>query len=101
MALLAPLVSEVAGVEKRPIVFSGAGMNFAVKAGDLVEQVVAGLPSMVDPSVPICIDNTAHPANKRLALAKAVVSAFNAFGIKWNDRTGSRNGHFAQFSWTG
>jgi hypothetical protein len=101
MANLAPLVSEIAGIEKRPIFFSAEGMNFTVKAGDLVEQAIAGIPSMADPNVPICVDNTAHPANKRLALAKAVKSVFNAFGIKWKDETGSRNGHFAEFSWAG
>ena len=99
MANLAPLVSEVAGVEQRPITFTHDGLNYAVKAGELLDQSVAGIGSMADPSVPICIDNTGHPVNSRLALAKAVKSVFNAFGIKWNDTTGTRNGHFAPFSW--
>lgn len=100
MANLAPLVSEVAGVEKRPISFTAKGMNFAVKAGELIDQAIEGVPSMADASQPVYVDNTAHPANKRLALAKAVRSMFNAFGISWNDRTGTRNGHFAPFSWS-
>ena len=29
------------------------------------------------------------------------LSLFNVFGIKWNDSTGTRNGHFAPFAWTG
>jgi hypothetical protein len=101
MANLAPLVSELAGIERRPIEFSGQGMNFGVRAGDLIDQEIAGVASMVDPSVPIYIDNTGHPANKRLALAKAVKSVFNAFGIIWKDTSGTRNGHFAPFSWAG
>lgn len=101
MANLAPLVSELAGVEKRPISFTGEGMTFAVRAGELIDQEIAGVASMEDASVPIYIDNTAHPANRRLALAKAVKSFFNAFGISWKDSTGTRNGHFATFSWTG
>lgn len=99
MANLAPLVSELAGVERRPIRFSGEGLNFIVEAGDLLSQEVAGIASMADASVPIYLDNTAHPANKRLALARAVRSVFNAFGITWKDATGTRNGHFAPFSW--
>jgi hypothetical protein len=101
MANLAPLVSQMAGIERRPINFSGEGMNFEVRAGDLVDQEIAGVASMVDPSVPIYIDNTGHPANKRLALAKAVKSVFNAFGIIWKDTSGTRNGHFAPFNWAG
>lgn len=101
MANLAPLVSEVAGVEKQPISFSAKGMNFKVRAGELIDQEIEGVPSMIDANQPVYIDNTAHPANKRLALAKAVVSVFNGFGIAWKDRTGTRNGHFAPFSWSG
>ena len=101
MANLAPLVSELAGVERRPISFTGEGMSFAVRAGELIDQEIAGIASMADANVPIYIDNTAHPANKRLALAKAVKSVFNAFGIIWKDNSGTRNGHFAPFSWAG
>jgi len=101
MANLAPLVGEIAGIEKRPISFTGEGLNYAVKAGDLIDQAIAGVASMEDPAVPICIDNTGHPANARLALAKAVKSLYNAFGITWKDDTGTRNGHFAPFSWAG
>jgi hypothetical protein len=101
MANLAPLVSQIAGVERRPIAFTGKGMNFMVRAGELVDQEIEGIASMADASVPLYIDNTAHPANKRLALAKAVRSVFNAFGIVWKDSTGTRNGHFAPFSWAG
>jgi len=101
MANLAPLVGEVAGIERRPISFTGSGMSYAVKAGDAVDQAIEGIPSMGDASQPVCLDNTGHPANARLALAKAVRSAFNVFGIAWNDSTGTRNGHFAPFSWAG
>jgi len=101
MAALVPLVGRVAGVEKRPISFEQAGMTFAVKAGDLIDQACEGMPSMVPPDEPIYIDNVAHPVNARLALAKATRSVFNAFGIRWKDSTGTRNGHFAPFSWAG
>ena len=101
MANLAPLVSELVGIERCPISFTGEGMNFTVQAGELIAQEIAGVASMADASVPIYIDNTAHPVNKRLGLAKAVRSVFNVFGITWKDETGTRNGHFAPFSWAG
>jgi len=100
MSHLAPLVGEVAGVEKAAISFTGQGMTYAVKAGSLVDQEIAGVPSMADETVPVTLDNTGHPANARLALAKATRSIFNVFGITWNDTTGSRNGHFAPFAWS-
>jgi hypothetical protein len=101
MSHLAPLVGEMAGVEKCAISFSGKGMTFASKAGDMIDQEIAGIPSMADETVPVSLDNTGHPANARLALAKATRSIFNAFGISWNDSSGSRNGHFARFAWSG
>jgi hypothetical protein len=100
MAVLAPLVGRVAGVEKRPIRFDAKGMTFAFAAGELVDQACEGVASMADPDVPIYLDNTGHPANARLALAKATRSSFHAFGIDWEDFSGTRNGHFAPFSWS-
>ena len=101
MAVLAPLVGRVAGIERRPIQFEAEGLNRVLRAGELVDQACEGIASMADPSEAVCVDNTGHPANKRLSLAKATRSIFHAFGIDWNDTTGTRNGHFAPFAWTG
>ena len=70
-------------------------------AGDLVDQACEGVPSASAPGQAVGVDNTAHPVNGRLNLAKATRSIFNAFGMKWNDSTGTRNGHFAPFAWVG
>lgn len=99
MAALAPLVSKNAGIEKRPIVIEADGSNYSVKAGELIDQACVGVMSAADPDVPIYIENTVHPANSRLALAKATHSHFHAFGIDWDDASGTRNGHFAPFAW--
>ena len=101
MAALGPLVGHMAGIERRPISFSADGMKFAVKAGDLIVQACEGVAGIARPNEPLYIDNTMHPVNTRLALAKATRSIFNAFGIKWNDTSGKRNGHFAPFAWSG
>ena len=53
------------------------------------------------PDQAIAIDNVAHPVNTRLSLAKATRSRMHAFGIDWDDATGTRNGHFAPFAWAG
>ncbi len=103
MAALGPLVGRMAGVERRPISFEadGAGMKFAVKAGELIDQACEGVASVARPGEPLYIDNVAHPVNSRLGLAKATRSNFDVFGMKWKDSSGSRNGHFAPFSWAG
>lgn len=99
MAALAPLVTEFAGVERRPVSFDMEGMTRSVTAGELVDQAIAGVPSLSKEGEPMYIENTAHPVSARLALANATRSHFNVFGIQWDDSSGSRNGHFAPFSW--
>ncbi|HEX9835671.1 MAG TPA: DUF1326 domain-containing protein [Alphaproteobacteria bacterium] len=101
MAHLAPLVGRMAGIERRPIRFEQDGMRYSVTAGDLVAQSCEGVPGPARPGEPIYLDNTGHPANQRLALAKAKNSRFHAFGIDWEDASGTRNGHFAPFNWSG
>lgn len=99
MAGLAPLVGKVAGVEKRPIVFSSTGLRHSVRAGELIDQECEGMAGAVRTDEPICLDNTTHPVNSKVAIAKATRSRFHAFGIDWEDTSGSRNGHFAPFAW--
>jgi len=101
MAALGPLVGKIAGVEKSPIRFEADGMTYAVKAGDLIDQACEGVAGAVRTHEPLYLDNTGHPVSTRLALAKATRSIFNAFGIKWKDTSGTRNGHFAPFAWQG
>ena len=101
MAALGPLVGRIAGVERRPILFEADGLNLTVRAGELVDQACSGVASASAPGQAICIDNTAHPVNSRLSLAKATRSSFHVFGINWDDTTGTRNAHFAPFAWAG
>ncbi|HEX6321795.1 MAG TPA: DUF1326 domain-containing protein [Burkholderiales bacterium] len=100
MAALGPLVGSVAGVEKRPVRFEQDGMKYRVSAGELIEQSLEGVGGPARPGEPIILDNTCHPVSSRLALAKATRSRFNAFGIRWDDASGTRNGHFAPFAWS-
>ena len=101
MAALGPLVGRMAGLERRPIGFEIEGLNRSVRAGELIDQACQGLPSAMDPARPICLDNVAHPVNSRLALAKATRTKFHAFGVDWEDKSGTRNAHFAPFAWSG
>jgi len=101
MAALAPLVGKLAGVERQPVRFQTDGMKHSVSAGKLVDQVCEGVAGAARANEPMFIENTGHPVNDRLALAKARRSRFNLFGVKWDDSSGTRNGHYAPFSWSG
>ena len=77
------------------------GLNRSMRAGELLDQACEGVASVADPNQAICVDNTAHPVNSRLSLAKAKRSSFHVFGMDWDDASGTRNGHFAPFAWAG
>ena len=81
MAALGPLVGRVAGKEKWPTGFDAQGLKRTVKAGKLVDQSCEGVPSPARAGEPIYHDNTLHPVNPRLALAKATRTSLHAFGI--------------------
>jgi len=99
MAMLAPLVGRFAGVERAPVSFTQQGNSWSVRAGELIDQTCDAVANM--DGQPTYLDNVSHPMNSRLGLARAARSRFDAFGIRWSDETGTRNGHFAPFSWAG
>jgi len=96
---LTAVIGNFLGVESRPIQFQKTGMRRSVSIPNALEQSCAGVPSVGDPSQPLYIDNTRHPANSRLALAKATASHLHVFGLDWDDVSGENNGHFAPFNW--
>ena len=99
MAGLGPLVGRMAGVERAPIQFEQQGLKWSVSAGPFVDQACEGVPSAVREGEAVALDSTCHPVNPRLSLAKASRSRVHAFGIDWEDDSGTRNGHFAPFAW--
>jgi hypothetical protein len=101
MAALAPLIGKFLGVEAKPIQYQKNGMKRSVSIPGVLDQAVEGVGSPTKPSEPLYIDNTLHPANSRLALARSVRSHLHAFGLNWDDTSGQNNGHFAPFNWQG
>jgi hypothetical protein len=101
MAALGPLVDTFLGAEAKPFHYDINGMSHAVSIPGVLDQACEGVPSAVSPSEPLYIENTVHPTNSRLALAKATRSHLHAFGIDWDDTSGTNNGHFAPFNWQG
>ncbi len=101
MAALAPLIGTFLGVETRRIEITKNGMTRSVSIPGVLDQAVQGMESPTKPGEPVCLDNTLHPANARLALAHATRSHLSAFGLSWNDTSGNNNGHIAPFKWRG
>lgn len=62
MAALAPLVAEMAGEERGPIVFEGNGIAYTVTTGHLIDQGLRGVPNASKAGEPIYRDNIPNPA---------------------------------------
>jgi hypothetical protein len=101
MAALAPLLGKFLGVQAKPFTYQKDGMRRSVSIPGMLDQAVEGVESPVKKGEPLYIDNTLHPANARLALARALRSHLHAFGLDWDDTSGQNNGHFAPFNWQG
>ncbi len=101
MSALGPLISTFLGVDKKPIRFEKSGLRRAVVIPGVLDQAVEGVPSAGNPNEALVIDNSIHPVNPRVALARATKSVISAFGLSLNDSSGRNNGHFAPFSWQG
>jgi hypothetical protein len=74
-------------------------LHRSVVIPSVLDQAIEGVPSAVKEGEPLYIDNSAHPANSRLALAKATHSHLHVFGLDWDETSGTNNGHFAPFDW--
>ncbi|MEZ4679279.1 MAG: DUF1326 domain-containing protein [Caldilineaceae bacterium] len=99
MAALAPLIGNFAGVDSKPITYQKQGNTRSVSIPGMLEQACEAATGG-DASQPMYLENTPHPANPQLALAKSTGSHLHGFGIDW-DSSGGNNAHFAPFSWSG
>jgi hypothetical protein len=98
MAMLAPLITEMLGVQTAPIEFVEDGRRHRVRIGDEVDITVEDFVPPQTPEGPVeQLVGMFHPANSTLTIARATASRVNAFGLQF-DNTG-KNGHSAPFSW--
>jgi hypothetical protein len=94
------LVSDFRGVEYQPIEFEMTGLTRRAAVPGLFAFEVEGVASRNRGGEPYYIDNTAHPANRRLALARAKDLHVHSFGLDLDMAGQGNNGHFAPFAWT-
>jgi hypothetical protein len=93
------LVKDFRGIEYKKIDFTADGLSRAADIPDVLSFEIEGVASRNRSGEPFYIDNTAHPANRRLALARSKKTEVKGFGLSLSLRGKGNNGHFAPFAW--
>ena len=93
------LVGDFRCVEVQPIAFRMDGLSRSVSIPGVLEIAVEGVLSRNNNGEPIYLDNTSHPAGRRLALAKSTETHIHRFGLDLDLTGKGNNGHFAPFNW--
>jgi hypothetical protein len=97
MAALAPLIGEMLGVERAAIEIGHDGLRHSVRVGDAIDFEVEDIvPFGVETGRPIRFDGMFHPAGSNLTMAEARRSHIDAFGIRYEGKTGLST---SEFSW--
>lgn len=97
MAGLVPLVGEILGVERAPIEFVDDGLRHSVRIGDAVDFEIEDIvPFGVENGQPVRLVGMFHPAGSEFNAAEASRSKIDAFGIRYEGKTGIST---SEFSW--
>jgi hypothetical protein len=96
MAALAPLIGEVAGLERAPISFAEDGLTHRVTVGNAIDIEVEDL-TPPGSSEPTRFENIEHLAAPSVTVARATSSRVSGFGIEFEGTAGSS----APFAWNG
>jgi hypothetical protein len=97
-AALTPLVGEMLGVERAPIEVRHDGLRHSVRVGDAIDFEVEDIvPYGVETGRPVRFDGMFHPVASDLTMAEARRSRIDAFGIRYEGRTGLST---SRFSWS-
>ncbi|UGS38713.1 DUF1326 domain-containing protein [Capillimicrobium parvum] len=96
MAGLAPLVGEMAGVERARIEVGHDGLRHSVRVGDAIDFEIEDIvPFGSETGRPVRFDGMFHPAGTDLTMAEATRSRIDAFGIAYEGKTGVSKSGFA------
>jgi hypothetical protein len=97
MAALGPFVGEVLGVERASIEMDDVGLRHSVRVGDTIEFEIEDIvPFGKEDGEPVKFDGMFHPVASDLTMAEAQSSRIDAFGIRYEGKTGVSH---ANFSW--
>jgi hypothetical protein len=96
MAMLAPLVGEVVGVQRATIELTDDGVQHTVRVDDVIDFEVRDIvPFGVETGEPVRFSHMFHPAGSELTMAEAQHSRIDAFGIRYEGKTGLSTADFA------
>ncbi len=94
---IVPLVGEMLGVEQASIAIDDDGLRHTVRVGDVIDFEIEDIvPFGVETGRPVRFDGMFHPAGSNLTIAEAKRSRIDAFGIRYEGKTGLSS---AEFSW--
>jgi hypothetical protein len=93
------LVGDFRGIAYKTIEFDLDGLKRSTVIPDVLSFAIEGVASRNRGGEPFYIDNTAHPAGRRLALARTKELHMHGFGLDLDIVGKGNNGHFAPFSW--
>jgi hypothetical protein len=97
MAALGPLVGEMLGVERAPIEVVDDGRSHRVTVGNVIDFEIEDIvPFGVETGQPVRFDGMFHPVGSNLTMAEAKRSSIDAFGIRYEGKTGLST---SEFSW--
>jgi hypothetical protein len=96
MEALVPLVGEVVGIERAPIEMDDDGLRHSVRVGDAIDFEIEDIvPFGVETGRPVRFDGMFHPVAPDLTMAEAKRSRIDAFGIRYEGKTGVSHSSFA------
>ena len=93
------LVGDFRGIAFAPIEFAMNGLTRRVAIRAVAAFEIEGVASRNRSGEPYYLDNTGHPANRRLALARSRETHVHGFGLDLDLAGRGNNGHFAPFAW--
>jgi hypothetical protein len=97
MAALAPLIGEMLGVERAAIDVDDDGLRHRVRVGDGIEFEIEDIvPFGIETGEPVRFAGMFHPVGSDLTMAEAKSSRIDAFGIRYEGKTGLSK---SDFSW--
>jgi hypothetical protein len=99
MAALAPLIGEMLGVERAPIEVTNDGHRHSVRIGEVIDFEIEDIvPFGKEDGEPVRFAGMFHPVGANLTMAEAKRSRIDAFGIRYEGKTGLST---SEFSWAG
>jgi hypothetical protein len=97
MAAVMPLVGQMLGVERVRVEFDDNGLRHRVRAGDAIDFEIEDIvPFGVETGQPVRFAGMFHPVASDLTMAEARRSQIDAFGIRYDGKSGLST---SEFSW--